>query len=160
MRRRRRRISRSNPRPPCRRFLRVKTPFHMTMFVLCYWQPAQQQQLARAAQSCPADSTKGAQFVACRGAGMECTERAGRGGRGRAVVACGVGAVTHFPNPIATHLHLLTQLTCISPLTPSRAMLRPARLSCILRAARTHQDRRFSFLFCCHRITHRYGCPR
>jgi hypothetical protein len=72
-----------------------------------------------------------------------CAAGAGRVGRGRAVVACDAEAVTHFPDPIATHLHLLTQLTCITALTPSRAMLRPARHLCIHRAAHTHQDRRF-----------------
>jgi hypothetical protein len=64
-RRRRRRISRSDPLPPCRRFLRVKSPFHMTYIVLRYGQPTQPQQLARSARACPADSTKDARFVAC-----------------------------------------------------------------------------------------------
>jgi hypothetical protein len=56
MRRRRRRITRSHPPRPYRRFLRVKTPFHMTYIVHRYGQPAQPQQLARAAQSWRAGS--------------------------------------------------------------------------------------------------------
>jgi hypothetical protein len=51
MRRRRRRITRSNPRPPSFWFYRVKTPLHMTMFVLCYGQRAQPQPLARVVQT-------------------------------------------------------------------------------------------------------------
>jgi hypothetical protein len=51
MRRRRRRINRSNPLPPYRRFYRVESPFHMTMFVLCYGQRAQPQPLARVVQT-------------------------------------------------------------------------------------------------------------
>jgi len=51
MRRRLRRNNRSNPLRPSFRFYRVKTPFHMTYIVLCYVQPAQPQQLARAGQT-------------------------------------------------------------------------------------------------------------
>jgi hypothetical protein len=69
MRRRRRRQALSNPLRPYRRFLRVKTPFHMTYIVLRYCQPTQPQQLARVAQTWSANSTKDARFVACRGAG-------------------------------------------------------------------------------------------
>lgn len=129
----------------------------MICVVNCYGQPTQPQQLARAAQSSSAGSTKDAQFVACRGRKRGCRGACLAGGRGRAVMLCHAGTVTHFssytnyfPHLIATHLHLLTQLTCISPLTPSRAMLRPARHSRIRRTARTHQDHRFSFLLCCH----------
>ena len=56
MRRRRRRNNRSNPLRPYRRFLRVKTPFHMTYIVHRYGQPTQPQQLTRAAQTSSAGS--------------------------------------------------------------------------------------------------------
>jgi hypothetical protein len=58
MRRRRRRISRSNPLPPlspvslCRfAGLLCKNPLQMTTFVLCYGQPAHAQSLARVGQT-------------------------------------------------------------------------------------------------------------
>jgi hypothetical protein len=57
MRRRCRRISRSNPLPPLRpvftrqnAFQQSKPPLFMTCLVLCYWQPTEAQQLAGVAQ--------------------------------------------------------------------------------------------------------------
>ena len=97
-----------------------KNPFHMTCLVLCYGQHAQPQPLARVAQTWSANGTKDAQFVACRGRETRCHGRARRVGHGRAVVLCGAGDVTHFPHTIATHLHLLTQLTCNSAAALSR----------------------------------------
>jgi len=59
MRRRRRRISRLRPPPPLLAVFSVdllvslcKNPLQMTMFVLCYWQGARAQWLARVGQTC------------------------------------------------------------------------------------------------------------
>ena len=78
-----------------------------------------------------------------------------RGGRGCAVVACGVEVVTHFLHLIATHLHLLTQLTCNSAARTHAHTVPRSRHPRILRAAhalhaRTHRDALHCTLFFAH----------
>jgi len=153
MRRRRRRYNRSNPLPPClpvlarqNAFLQSKTPLFMTCLVLCYWQPTEAQPLARVGQ------TRGEGMVRLMVGGPRLTGwnelpsascGAAVSARGRCLCREGRNAFTsctnYFPHLIATHLHLLTQLTCISPLTPSRHHVPRSRHPCIRRAPRTHR---------------------
>lgn len=129
--------------------LLCKNPFQMTYIVHRYGQGAAAQQLARAVQTAGvgiAGMTLGKvtfDVPMVRQSGC-----AGRG-RGRAVVACGVEAVTHFPHLIATHLHLLTQLTCNSAATPTRHRTTVTPPVHPPNCTALHQDRRFSFLLCC-----------
>ena len=108
MRRRRRRISRSNPLPPLSpillcRFARLlcKNPFHMICVVNCYGQRAHAQPLARVGQTSgvrPAGMTLGE--VACdvpdglRGGCCEARARA----RGRCLCCAGRNAFTSCTN--------------------------------------------------------------
>jgi len=154
MRRRRRRISRSNPLPPLSLVLQSRIAIPHDVHCASLWPTCS------TATACKGGSIVVGQRhqrrAVCslprRRNGVQ-RARARRGGRGRAVVACDVEAVTHFPHHIATHLHLLTQLTCISALAPSRAMLRPARQSRIHRAAHTPQHVPRSRHSCIHRAT-------
>jgi hypothetical protein len=96
MRRRRRRNTRSNPRPPRSPVLLCKNPFHMTCVVNCYGQHAHPQPLARVGQACAVGSAGMVHGEAAFGVPMGRQAGAAGRGRGRAVVQCDGGAVTHF----------------------------------------------------------------
>jgi hypothetical protein len=79
--------------------------------------------------------------------------------RARVVVACAVEAVTHllrvrtiFPHLIATHLHLLTQLTCNSAAALSRHRTTVATPAHSTSYARTHRDALRCTLFFAYRF--------
>lgn len=105
MRRRRRRISRSNPRPPL-------SPVLLCRFAI----PYDVHSIRLLATCSTATACKGRLNQVGETTGMVLggrawdvpkgrTAGAAKRGRGRAVLACAVGAVTHFPHLIATHLH-------------------------------------------------------
>lgn len=163
MRRRRRRISRSNPLPPYGRFYSVdslvllcKNPFHMICVVLCYGQHAAHQPLARVGQ------TAGVRMAGMVLGGVtfdvlnEPPAGAAKGGRWRAVVSCVVGAVT---NPIP-YCRTRVFARCFRPLlsrthaphTPSHDhdSRASSELHALARHARTFLC--LSLLFCCYVI--------
>lgn len=179
MRRRRRRISRSDPLPPGRRFYRVdlpfqqsKTPLQMTTFVSCYGQGAQRQSLARVAQT-----------RAVRMAGMTLGGRAcdvpgelwagcARYERGRAVIVYNLAGVTHlfrvrtifaarflFRHPAhSRHSLRRTHAPIAAPSLASSARTRhPRPHAPTLPELRTHTHARFSLLILSFLLPSRYA---
>ncbi len=82
-----------------------------------------------------------------------------RAGRGRAVIVYNLRGVTHFI-PYQTSRVLPADSAARTHALRSRSHDRAYRASSELHArTRTHAFLYLSSLLCCHRITHRYGCP-
>jgi hypothetical protein len=159
MRRSLRRITRSNPLPPCLPILQSQNPFHTTCLVLCYWQPTEAQQLARVGQ------TRGDGMVRLMLGGPRLTgwnELPGTScgatvsARGRCLWRGGRNA---FPSPYcnslapanATHLHCRTH-------SVTHHVPRSRRL-CTHRAVRTRQARTLFFAYRFFFVAYLYGVP-